>query len=302
MLLNQYILHLESRSRSPETITVYDRVIGNVLGFIKDEFGISGVPDEATKIKGYMVDAYYRTLTIQSTSTKNMYVTIIQGFFKFLLRSGYIDTDPSLILHKERVTENDDFEDDSDKGVYNSEDVVKLIMNCGGYNSSRDRAIIATLTGGGFRASELCSMDISTYKNMRNGRMYIKRKGGAWRWVNLSDYALKFIDTYLNERGYAEDDEPLFTTRDGNRMTRNTLWTTLSRRQKELDLTTGVHILRHTFLTGAKNVGGLKVAQGLANHTDEQTTRGYIHTTAEQRREVANNVEWAKMLDGEENS
>ncbi len=298
LLIEQYSLHMVSRKMSNETITTYNRVLINVMDFIKEEYEISGTPVDADSIKGYMLDGYYRTLTHQSVTTKNMYVTIIQGFFKFLLRSGYISIDPSLILQKEKVIKDDDFDDDGENRLsYSSESVVNLIMNCGGYQSTRDKAIIATLTAGGFRASELCSMDVSTYTNMRNGRMYVKRKGGAWKWVNVADYANKFIDAYLNERKDVSGSDPLFVTRDGNRLTRNTLWVTLSRRQKELDLATGVHILRHTFLTGAKNVGGLKVAQTLANHSNPETTKGYVHSTAEEIREVTNSMEWAKVLE-----
>lgn len=296
-LLDDYIEHLRSLNRSQETISTYERILVKLVAYLGHDYGIACTDEDAHAIKGYMIDRFYRTFTTQSVSTKNLYVVIMQEFFKFLCNSGYMGDDPSAILKKEKVKKDDDPDGGGEmEKAYSAADVVELILYCGGNNEKRDKAIIATLTAGGFRASELCSMDIKTFKNMNAGRMYVKRKGGSWRWVTVADYAISYIEDYLHERGWHDENDPLFVTRDGKRLNRNTLWTILSRRQRELEMTTGVHILRHTFLTGAEKVGGAAVTKDLANHRSLQTTSGYIHTSADERREAANSMEWAKVL------
>jgi site-specific recombinase XerC len=54
--------------------------------------------------------------------------------------------------------------------------------------AERDRAIVALLSGSGLRASELCSLTINQWFGRQNGHIYVKRKGGAMRWLAVASY------------------------------------------------------------------------------------------------------------------
>ena len=59
---------------------------------------------------------------------------------------------------------------------------------------------------------------------------------------------------------------------------------------------TGIHRYRHTFLTGTARVGGIRVSQALADHSDKQTTMRYVHSSTEEMRNAANNTDYAEAF------
>jgi site-specific recombinase XerD len=102
------------------------------------------------------------------------------------------------------------------------------------------------------------------------------------RWVAVAVYVTSYVQQYFTERGDLEDASPLFATHTGGQLTRQMLYKILKHRQSESGLPLGVHIFRHTFLTGTSKVSNEKIAQSLANRSTA-TTQRYIHTTAEER-------------------
>ena len=93
-----------------------------------------------------------------------------------------------------------------------------------------------------------------------------------------------YVEDYLRTRGELSEDDPLFTTTYSKPIARQALYKILAARQEDAKLPKGVHIFRHTFLTGTSKVSNARIAQQLANHSNVQTTQRCIHTTAEERR------------------
>jgi len=180
--------------------------------------------------------------------------------------------------------DDDPFESANDSKAYTDKQVIHLMRSISGNLTERDRAIVALLSGSGLRASELCSLTVNQWFGRQNGHIYVKRKGGAMRWVAVASYVDAYVEDYLRTREELNEDDPLFTTAYGNPITRQALYKILASRQEDAKLPKGVHIFRHTFLTGTSKVSNARIAQQLANHSNAQTTQRYIHTTAEERR------------------
>lgn len=292
--IEAYCRHLQATGLSDNTVASRAGIAHILNEYLKENHQADLTTENVGKVKGYMLDEWYMTLTA-SAASKNLYVGNIKAFFTYIKQAGYIDHDPSEILKKTKVVKNDSEDDDDEREAYTAEDAIALInVKLGPAVDARDRAIVALLLAGGFRASELCSINIGDYRNMKRGRVYVKRKGGAMKWVFVADYAVEYIDEYLKQRPDANDDEPLFISLNGKRFNRTTLYERLKKRQDYLELETGVHITRHTFLTevSRRNLPG--VTQKLGAHKNEKTTGIYINPTQEELRSAANSVSWGQ--------
>lgn len=295
-----YSRHLLAANLSPNTVSSREQPSYMLNEYLAQHHGVDLTVANVGEVKGFMLDSWCQSLEV-SPASRNLYIGNIKAFFSYLVQAGYIEKDPSEILKKTKVIKNDDEDDEGGRLAYSIEDASALIdVRVEPSVDARDRAIVATLLAGGFRATELCSLNIGTYRNMKNGRMYVKRKGGAYKWVYLADYARDYIDEYLSQRPSAKDDEPLFLSRNGYRFTRGTLYQRLRRRQKFLDLETGVHITRHTFLTEINRRNSLGVTQKLGAHASSNTTQIYINPTTDELRDAANSVSWGKRKAREE--
>ncbi|HPY43344.1 MAG TPA: tyrosine-type recombinase/integrase [Clostridia bacterium] len=84
--------------------------------------------------------------------------------------------------------DDDPFESANDSKAYTDKQVIRLMKSISGNLAERDRAIVALLSGSGLRASELCSLTINQWFGRQNGHIYVKRKGGAMRWLAVASY------------------------------------------------------------------------------------------------------------------
>ena len=167
-----------------------------------------------------------------------------------------------------------------------------MLNVAGSNNKVRDRAIIALFLASGIRVSELCSLTIGSILDRPRGTIYLRRKGGAWKETEVADFAYAYIDKYLATRDLSDHSAPLFITRDGLPCNRTQVYKSLSHVQKRLDVATGPHALRHTFVSAVEKTGGGAVARDLANHKTLAITNRYDHSNHEQRSAAVNALPW----------
>lgn len=176
---------------------------------------------------------------------------------------------------------------------YNNEEIEAIMQVKGSHNKVRDRAVIALFLASGIRVSELCSLTIGSVVDRPHGTLYLRRKGGAWKETEVADYAYGYIDAYLATRDCSDHSAPLFVTREGLPCNPNQVYKALAHVQKKLDVATGPHALRHTFVSAAEKVGGGAVARDLANHKSMSVTNRYDHSNREERLAAVNALPWA---------
>ena len=187
--------------------------------------------------------------------------------------------------------------------VYTSEQIAALLerMENGSdrLTDIRDLAIVALILGSGMRASEVCSLNICQMRDIQDGVVWCKRKGGETSEVNVASFVFPHIQRYLILRGRCAPDAPLFISQKGNRMTRNAMWKSFAAKQRELGLDTGIHRFRHTFLSDVDHHsnGSAALARDLGGHTSVAITNNYLHTTKEERQAAVNSMSYAGLLE-----
>lgn len=298
-LIDIYLGHIAAEDKSPDTLAQYGGVLRRFEQWLQAEHELSLTDADAPQIKGIMLTEYYQRFYERelAVSTRNNYVSIIKEFFEFVHSAGVISENPSALLHciKEKQAEVE-----NEPQMYTPEQIEALLASISGRkprcNDLRDTAIIALILGSGLRASEICNLNITHADEIRRGSVRCKRKGGSWKDVEVGEFVAPHVDRYLLTRHRALANEPLFISRQGNRLTRTTLWKSLAAKQKQADIVTGVHIFRHTVFSAVDHDGGSALARDVGDHNSLMVTNRYVHTTPEERLAAVNGTAYARIL------
>ena len=149
----------------------------------------------------------------------------------------------------------------------------------------RDRAMLETLYGAGLRVSELISLELNSI-NLDNGWVRLTGKGSRERLVPLGEYAVDWIQRYLNTyrtkllKNRVSND--LFVTSRGKRMTRQAFWLNIRKYAAQTGIQSDItpHSLRHSFATHLLNHGtDLRTIQQMLGHSSLSTTQIYTHVS-----------------------
>lgn len=142
----------------------------------------------------------------------------------------------------------------------------------------RDRAILLLLVDTGLRASELVSLCIYQ-ADLRNARITVTGKGKKERSLPISARTSRALWKYLQSRPDADRKAaPLFATRTGSHIDRNSLRQLLQRigaRQGVPGVT--LHRFRHTFaINFLRNGGNIYALQRMLGHETLSMVQRYL--------------------------
>jgi len=162
----------------------------------------------------------------------------------------------------------------------------------------RDRAILETLYATGMRISELAGLRLGDL-DMGRGLARAYGKGAKERLVPVGSHALRALDAWLGPEGRPAmaptrwarraDEEALFISSRGRRMSRQTVWQVVRTAAVKVKLEGKVspHVLRHSCATHLLEHGAdIRVVQELLGHATITTTQVYTRVSPELLRRV----------------
>jgi integrase/recombinase XerD len=222
-----------------------------------------------------------------SSRTMARLLSSLRKFYRYQMREGRIDEDPSARIESPRLGRP------LPKSL--SEAEVELLLAAPDLETSlgwRDRTMLELLYASGLRVSELVSLRCAQI-NLRQGVVQVIGKGSKERLVPLGEEALDWVLRYSRDvrpgllRGRTSDF--LFPGRNDGPMTRHAFWHRLKTHAVRAGIrsTLSPHTLRHAFATHLVNHGAdLRVVQMLLGHSDLSTTQIYTHVARERLRDL----------------
>ncbi len=202
----------------------------------------------------------------------------MRGFYRFLLREGIIDADPTLQVDMPQLGRP------LPKSLSEA-DVEALLAapDLGDPIGLRDRAMLEVLYACGLRVSELVGLALEQV-NLRQGVLRVFGKGSKERLVPMGEEAIGWVERYCREARPAllagRPADVLFPSLRGEQMTRQTFWHRIKHHAQVAGIAKSLspHTLRHAFATHLLNHGAdLRVVQMLLGHSDLSTTQIYTH-------------------------
>ena len=142
----------------------------------------------------------------------------------------------------------------------------------------RDRAVLLGLLDTGCRAQEFIQLSVGDL-NIESGCCQVRSgKGRKPRVVFLGATAREALQAYLADRGHPGPLEPLFATRDGNRLRYAGLREIVRRRARQADVPApSLHSFRRAFALGCLRSGmDIFALQRLMGHADLSILRRYL--------------------------
>ncbi|TBU89775.1 site-specific tyrosine recombinase XerD [Phytopseudomonas dryadis] len=206
------------------------------------------------------------------------FISGMRGFYRFLLREGLIEVDPTLQVEMPQLGRP------LPKSL--SEADVEALLAAPDLDDPiglRDRAMLEVLYACGLRVSELIGLTLEQV-NLRQGVLRVFGKGSKERLVPMGEEAIAWVERYCREsRPFLLDGKPgdvLFPSQRGEQMTRQTFWHRIKHQARVAGIAKSLspHTLRHAFATHLLNHGAdLRVVQMLLGHSDLSTTQIYTH-------------------------
>jgi integrase/recombinase XerD len=289
--LASYLDHLRiERSLSPASIEGYRRDLHRFNVLVSDaKIDFAGINDD--EFGRFIGELSHQGL---STPSINRFISAVKGFYKYCaleyqIRNPLLDVKSFKVSRKlpKAIT------------IEEVESLIRATTSSGDAISLRDRLIVELLYGSGARVAELVSIDVNdiSTENVDGDDITILKlrgKGSKERLVPLGKFAVAALNDYLVRLRPAllaknsQSERGLFLNSRGERLTRQSAWTTVMRAAKAANLEGRVspHVFRHSYATHLLDGGAdIRVVQELLGHASVTTTQIYTLVTIDKVRE-----------------
>lgn len=281
-IFTDFLVYLQyERNLSSNTFLSYRKDLLDFINFL--EKNSITLVNFNRKIWQKYLENLYSKYTPRSISRK---ISAIRTFFKFLTREGYIKRNHANFIGNPKIPQY--------LPSFLEEDEILRILNLPDPTTPlgrRNQAILESLYAGGFRVSELVTLNLEDL-DLKRGLIRCFGKGNKERIVPIGEYAKESLGKYLEIRTYfrpKENEKALFLNRKGKRISRQGVWLLINKYKKILNLPKKVspHTFRHSFATHLLSRGAdIRVVQELLGHSNISSTQIYTHITSNRLHEI----------------
>jgi integrase/recombinase XerC len=204
----------------------------------------------------------------------------LRTFYKFLVLNNYSDNNPFLLISSPK----------KEKKIprfinYQGIEEIFNIPDLNTIEGQREKVILEILYGSGIRVSELVNIKIKDI-DFSNKTILIFGKGNKERIVPVGDYALEYLNKYINEgrrKNPKRGSEFLFLNRYGEPVSRVYFFLQVKKYAKQAGIQVEIspHTLRHCFATHMlENGAELRAVQEMLGHANIATTQIYTNISS----------------------
>lgn len=287
------------RGMSRHTRRAYESDVRQLTVHTGAEVSPAGV--DADHIRAWLASLHRR----RSPATLGRKLASVRSFFRWLIREGVIQDDPTAGLPMPKLEKRLPRPlsvDDCEQLITNDVRVSRQPAPKGGdrerrsqWMTLRDRALVELLYGTGIRVGELVALDVRDLE-LRAREVRVMGKGSKERIVPIPEQARRALAAWLEVRRHAGVmSEPLFISlrprREGGprRLAAREARRILSERavRANLDQHVHPHRLRHSYATHLLDMGAdLREIQELLGHVSLSTTQKYTAVSIEHLRDA----------------
>lgn len=281
-----YLHYLQiERGLSLNTRKGYERDLHKYIMFLK----IQKV-DTWQLIDRYLIMEYLQTLHNENNSSATIIrmISSLRGFHQFLRQERFTDHDPMQHIESPKKAQKL-------PSTLSVEEVTALIETPDTTKplGIRNRTILEVMYATGLRVTELVDLKIGDL-HLSIGLLQTIGKGDKERIIPLGDYAIQWIEKYLEEARPIlikknQNETHLFVNHHGKPLSRQGVWKNLKQIVQEAGINKNItpHTLRHSFATHLlENGADLRIVQELLGHADISTTQIYTHITKQRMADV----------------
>ena len=275
---------LLEKKYSPNTVLAYQKDIEAFQLFLIQEYSNSEVSKaNYSQIRTWIVHLVDRQI---SNRTINRKISSLNSYYKFLLKTETINTNP-LVKHKAlKVSKRIQipFSESEVSSVLNS-------IHTDTFEGVRDKLIVELFYSTGMRRIELVQLQLQDI-DLSQGQIKVLGKRNKERFIPLLPSVLDSIKIYLEKRLKLEtvrDPSILFLTKKGNKVYELLIYRVVTSYFDSVSskVKKSPHILRHSFATHLLNNGAdLNAVKELLGHSSLAATQVYTHNSVAELKKV----------------
>lgn len=273
-LLDAWLDHLRNeRQLSPHSLDASRRDLASLLRLLQDEDIQRWQDLDGRRLRRLLALRHAEGLAPRSLAR---WLSSVRGFYRWLLREGLCQHDPSAGLRPPKGEKRLPTLLDTDR-------TSQLLDTPDGgdddFLARRDQAMLELFYSSGLRLSELAGLDLGGL-DLAAGLVRVLGKGRKTREVPVGRLARQALQRWLTLRApLAGSEEALFIGQQGRRLSTRAIQLRLRRAGVErLGQHLHPHMLRHSFASHLlESSRDLRAVQELLGHADIGTTQIYTH-------------------------
>ncbi len=257
---------------SRQTVKTYLADLRVFFDYLKDNKKNLGKV-ESRELIDFLVWRQLKGIT-QRTLAKTL--SAIRSFYRYLLLEKIVDSNPAELIESPKVARKI-------PRVFSQGEVEQFLSSIDTSTALglRDRALFELIYSCGLRVSEAVELTLGCLF-LKDTALHVIGKGSKDRYTPLGEVAEYWLRRYLTEArpdlAKREQDEHLFLSRRGSRLSRKGMWKRFKQILAKAGLKGKIHTLRHSFATHLLAGGAdLRSVQELLGHADIGTTQIYTH-------------------------
>lgn len=296
-VIDRYVFHwCIARGLRDLTTAAYRDAIWQFRRYVHDHCG-DAVPEQVDvdHVLDYLI--YLKEKRGNQACTRNRVVTILRGFYRCLVSRLKMQPQDNPMAQLGPVKKAPH----KIPAILSRREVKRLLKapRTDTILGLRDRALLTLLCATGIRASECADLkDQHVDLDMR--LIYVTGKGGHQRSVAVGPNVTKTLARYRAARGRVGRNAAFFKSRRGGGLTRYAIYERVKTYAHRARIRKHVtpHTLRHTCATHLVSSGeDLIRVRDLLGHQCLSSTQLYLHVTARDLREAADNHPIEELVD-----
>ena len=278
--VRSFLLHLQNKNFSPNTVKSYRADLEEFLLFVKQR-----KQNELRYFASPLIRSFLASLNNRDPARNTVLrkIAALRSFAAYLLAQGKLERNPFKLLpapKREKLLPK-----------FLTLPETERLLETAGENehfAARNKALFELMYSSGLRRSEVTGLKIRDV-DFFNGIVKVFGKGAKERLVPVTDAALTALKTYLSTRKNPQSDEALFLNKNGKPLTGDGLAYIFRNTAIASHLARKVtpHSLRHSFATHLLNNGcDLRSLQEMLGHKTLAATQVYTHVSLDKLKSV----------------
>ena len=281
LLIDSYINKLRHAGRSENTITAYYGKLRKLNAWLVDNHGLSlDNAEDLKQVTGLMLEEWQMELQDggMTPATLHAYIAPARAFFAWAYNGTVIDRNPALAMIIPKVQREEQVHLEWSQ-------VERLMQAYRSRNETRDMCIMGIGFTMGLRNGAICGLNIG---DINGNTLTYTNKGGSRITAYIPDFLLSMIDSYIKtERETAAQEDPLFITTHGTRITRFDILRLMRKAGEYIGVPNlTAHAMRRSCLTRVQELNSIDMAQAMAAHQSSSTTQRYVYQSEDNMRKL----------------
>ena len=283
-MITKFLQYIQYRKNySSYTVLSYQHDIEEFQQFLLSHYQLPVEKAEADHIRDWLVNLRQQKLSVTSINRK---LSSLKSFYKYLLRTEVIDSNPADTLTSLKKPQRlPTFFKESEMDAALEENPFETSDD---FPATRDKIVLEIFYQTGCRRSELIQLKDGDF-NFFSLTLRIRGKGNKERLVPFSASLKEKIEHYIKVRNQAVGNTPYFIVTDkGEQAYPNLIYRIVHNKMGEVSSLTkrSPHVIRHTFASELLNNGAdINAVKELLGHASLAATEVYTHTSFEQLKE-----------------